>query len=189
MTDDVSSPAPDEASPPPTPPPGGPLPLRSSLLEEGVLAGLLGAAVVAVWFLVLDGARGQLFHTPTLLGSVLFLGTEPAEVTGTNGMIIFAYSGLHVVAFLMAGAALAWMVSQFERNPQFGFFLLLLFLLFESLLFSFEAAIFPRLVGELGTVAVAAANLFSAITMFAFLLGRHPGAIDRLRHALDEEDD
>lgn len=45
-----------------------------SLFEDGILTGMTGAAVVAVWFLILDTARGQMFLTPSLLGSVIFLG-------------------------------------------------------------------------------------------------------------------
>ncbi len=65
----------------------------------------------------------------------------------------------------------------FERNPQFGIIVLLLFVLFESTLFSFEAAIFPQLMGVMGTLAVAAGNLFAAVAMFWFLIRRHLSAL------------
>ena len=44
-------------------------PARESILREGICAGLIGAAVVAVWFLLLDLWRGQPFLTPGLLGA------------------------------------------------------------------------------------------------------------------------
>jgi hypothetical protein len=161
----------------------GPPPRRSGLdvLEDGVVAGILGAAVIAVWFVLIDAARGQLLHTPTLLGSVLFLGKSVEEVTSVNLPIVFAYTGLHGLGFLAAGTALSWMVGQFERNPQFGLVLLLLFLLFESILFGFEVTVFPVLVGALGTLAVASANLLAAVVMFWFLLRRRPGVLQQLR--------
>ncbi|MBF8254540.1 MAG: hypothetical protein HW373_1235 [Deltaproteobacteria bacterium] len=155
-----------------------------SVIEDGILTGVAGAAVVAAWFLILDTARGQMFFTPSLLGSVVFLGQSPDQVVSVNGFIIFAYTGLHGVLFLMAGLALAWMFGMFEHNPQFGIILLLLFLLFESILFSFAAAIFPNL---LGAVAVASGNLFAAIAMFWFLIRRHPAALTQLRLAWHEE--
>jgi len=158
-----------------------------AVLEDGVLAGIVGAAVVAVWFLILDAARDQIFFTPSLIGSVLFLGKTVNDVTQVNGLIVFAYTGLHGVLSLFAGVAVAFMVYEFEENPQFGILLLLLFLLFESILFSFEAAIFPTLMGAIGTLAVASANLFSAAAMFWFVLRRHPTAMSRLRQAWEEE--
>jgi hypothetical protein len=158
-----------------------------AVLEDGVLAGIVGAAVVAVWFLILDAARDQIFFTPSLIGSVLFLGKTVSDVTQVNGLIVFAYTGLHGILSLFAGVAVAFMVYEFEENPQFGILLLMLFLLFESILFSFEAAIFPGLVGAIGTLAVASANLFSAVAMFWFVLRRHPTALSRMREAWEDD--
>ena len=158
-----------------------------SVIEDGILTGVTGALVVAAWFFILDTARGQMFFTPSLLGSVVFLGQSPDQVISVNGFIVFAYTGLHGVLFLMAGLVLAGVVALFEHNPQFGIILLLLFLLFESILFSFAAAIFPNLMGTLGAVAVASGNLFAAIAMFWFLIRRHPTALTQLRLAWHEE--
>ncbi|NIO08630.1 MAG: hypothetical protein GTO40_11720 [Deltaproteobacteria bacterium] len=157
------------------------------VIEDGVLAGILGAVVVAVWFLILDTAQGRIFFTPSLLGSVLSQGQDPDQVTSINTLIVFAYTGLHGVVFLIAGIWIAWMFMQFEKNPQFGTILLLLFVLFEAVLFSFEAALFPQLVGNMGSVTVASANIFAAVAMFWFLLRRHPNAMLRLRDAWREE--
>lgn len=161
--------------------------LSISIFEDGVLTGIVGAAVVAMWFLVLDTARGQVLLTPSLLGSVVFLGQSPGQPVSINPFIVFAYTGLHGVLFLIAGTIIAWMFAIFEHNPQFGIIVLLLFLLFESILFSFAAAIFPGLLGAIGAVAVACGNLFAAIAMFWFLIRRHPGALTKLRLAWREE--
>src|SRR2546425_12202169 len=48
-----------------------------SVLREGVVAGLIGAVVVAVWFLVFDPARGRPFLTPGLLGVAVFRRSSP----------------------------------------------------------------------------------------------------------------
>jgi hypothetical protein len=158
----------------------------TSAIEDGILTGIVGAAVVAVWFLILDTARGQMFFTPSLLGSVIFLGHSPDQVVSINPYIIFAYTGLHGVLFLIAGLIIAHMFVLFEQNPQFGIVILLLFLLFESILFSAAAAIFPYLIGTIGAVAVACGNLFAAIAMFGFLVRRHPAAMTQLRLAWHE---
>lgn len=75
----------------------------------------------------------------------------------------------------------------FEHNPQFGIVILLLFLLFESILFSAAAAIFPNLIGTVSSVAVACGNLFAAVAMFGFLIRRHPAAMNQLRLAWHEQ--
>jgi hypothetical protein len=125
------------------------------------------------------GAGTDVIH-PVALGSVVFLGQSPDQII-VNGSIVFAIRAPRVL-FLMAGLVLAWMFGMFEHNPQFGIILLLLFVLFESILFSFAAAIFPNLMGAQGAVAVSSGNLFAAIAMFWFQIRRHPplGATPRL---------
>jgi len=155
------------------------------ILEDGVLAGLIGAGIVAVWFLVLDAIHGTLFYTPSLLGGVVFLGI-PIDQIKPDPILVFAYTGMHGLLFLVAGVTLAWMVLQFERNPQVGMVFLLLFVLFESIVFGLEVTVVPQLVGALGTWAVMIANLLSAIAMFWFLLRRRPEALARLKAAWND---
>jgi hypothetical protein len=157
-----------------------------SLVEDGVLAGAIGAAVVAVFFLLIDTLRGQPLHTPSLLGSVLFLRQAVEEVTSVSATMVFAYTGLHVLLFLMVGALIAWIVDQFERNPQFGLVLVLLFLLFQAVIFGFEVTLVPNLVGALGAGVVGIANVLSVGAMFWFLLRRHPEAMEQLRQSWNE---
>lgn len=161
--------------------------LTWQIVENGVLAGILGAAVVAVWFLLLDVVtRGQPLYTPSLLGSIAFGGMEPGEVSGLNGGAIFAYTGLHGVLFLLAGGLLAWMFTQFERNPQVGLVLLLMFVTFEAIVWGVGVSIIPALAGVVGAWAILVANIASAAAMFAFLLRRHPHAAERLLEAWRE---
>lgn len=47
---------------------------RSKVYEEGIVAGLIGAATIAIWFLILDTIQGRPLYTPTVLGIALFRG-------------------------------------------------------------------------------------------------------------------
>jgi len=159
---------------------------HAGMLQDGVLAGMIGAAIVALWFLVLDIARAKPFFTPSLLGSALLLGKNVEQTPDVNAIMVLAYTGVHGILFLIAGVLVSWMFHQIERNPQLGLVLLLIFLLFESILFGFEVTLVPHLVGALGAFAVGFANLLSASGMFWFLLRRHPEAMSRLRAAWHE---
>ena len=44
------------------------------VVREGMVAGLLGGAVVAVWFLLYDAVRLRPLHTPALLGAAVLQG-------------------------------------------------------------------------------------------------------------------
>ncbi len=156
------------------------------LVEEGVLCGVVGATVVAVFFLFIDSLQARPLWTPSLLGSVLFLGQNVTDVAGVSYTMVFAYTGLHVLLFLLAGVVLAWMIFQVERNPQFGLVLLLLFLLFQSIVFGFEVTLVPSLVGAIGAGVVIVANLLAAGAMFWYLLRRHPEAMRRVRQGWNE---
>jgi hypothetical protein len=149
--------------------------------EDGIITGIAGAAAVSVVFLLLDFAHGRPFLTPSLLGSVIFRGQLVAESSAPDPAMIFAYTGIHGIAFLVVGFLLAGLFRQFEQHPKLGLELLVLLLVFQGLLIGAEVTVFPTLVGELGTWAVAAANVASLIAMFAVLAYRHPGAIKALR--------
>ena len=61
---------------------------HASMLEDGILTGIVGAVVVAVWFLVLDFSRGQPFYTPSLLGSALLLGKSVDQIDSINFVMV-----------------------------------------------------------------------------------------------------
>src|SRR5262249_22736456 len=97
---------------------------------EGLLAGVAGAATIAVWFLLLDTVKGHPFHTPTVLGTALFrggAGLEAPETLPVDGEMVLSFTWVHVLAFLLIGLAAARLLAVAERNPSFGFGIVLLF--------------------------------------------------------------
>ena len=44
----------------------------SKFYVEGIIAGIIGAATIAIWVLILDTINGHPLYTPTLLGTALF---------------------------------------------------------------------------------------------------------------------
>ena len=52
------------------------------ILREGFIAGCIGAASVAVWFLIVDTINGQPLFTPAMLGSAVFWGAPSPDPTG-----------------------------------------------------------------------------------------------------------
>ena len=53
-----------------------------SVLGEGLLTGLVGGVIVAVWYLAYDFGRGQVGYTPNLLGQV-FVGRDTMPAVHT----------------------------------------------------------------------------------------------------------
>ena len=89
----------------------------SRYLREGVIAGLIGAALVAVWFLIYDAAIGRPFRTPSLLGAATFQGvTDPAAVP-TAASLVVQYTVLHGVVFALVGMLIAYLIVSAQREP------------------------------------------------------------------------
>ena len=66
--------------------------------QDGIVAGILAALAVALWFLVFDTIRGQPFYTPNLLGTALF-GRGAIELDGDGNLVAiysFVVSGYYV---------------------------------------------------------------------------------------------
>jgi hypothetical protein len=94
------------------------------VLWEGVVTGIVGAAVVAIWFFAIDAIRGEPLRTPKLLGIALLRQPDP-------GSAILAYTLLHGLAFIVFGILGAFLVAAAERQPVILFALIIVFTAFE----------------------------------------------------------
>jgi hypothetical protein len=153
------------------------------LLVRGLITGLIGAGAVALWFLVLDIARGRPFFTPAALGSLLFFGaSSPAEVR-VDVATIAGYTVVHLAAFAVVGIVLEWSAVRLERAPGMWLMALLTLIILEGLFIGTVGGLSGWVLGALGVWAIIIANLAAVAAMGAWLWLSHP----RLRRqALDE---
>lgn len=147
------------------------------LYQEGIVAGIIGAATVALWFLFLDTLGGRPLHTPTVLGTALF--RRGAELTGLATApvsldMVLMFTWVHGLVFAMLGGIASRLLAMAERNPSVGFGVLLLFVVFEFG-FTVGAMLFAEPVLKVLTwPAVLVANLLAAAAMGAYFRVRHP---------------
>jgi len=87
-----------------------------STVREGLIAGLLGAVLVATWYFVFDAAAGRPFHTPNVLGKVFFRGDLEPGVRQIVPGVVAGYTVLHVVMFAIVGTVLTLLVHLASRN-------------------------------------------------------------------------
>src|SRR5205809_8047993 len=122
---------------------------RRSVLREGVVAGLIGAVVVAVWFLFFDVARGRPFLTPGLIGGAVFRGTSTPvglEITVAN---VLGYTVIHGLAFIAFGVVAASLLALSEREPTLFVAFVILFAAFEVFVFGVVGALGRSILGAL----------------------------------------
>jgi len=148
----------------------------TALYQEGLVAGLVGAATVAVWFLILDSLSGRPLYTPTVLGTALFRrgGPTPLSEVLPNLEMVLMFTWVHGLVFVAIGGIVARLLALAERQPSVGFGILMLFVFFE---FGFiVAAMFfaEPILHALAWPAVLVANILAAAAMGGYFWLRHP---------------
>jgi hypothetical protein len=174
--------------------------MRNATVREGILAGVIGATSVVLWFLLVDVTAGRPLRTPAMLGRAAY------GVTGELGHLYFSlfghplagapdvpfvigYTGVHYFAFILAGLLVAVIVQWAETEPTVLAGALVFFVMFEvgfhGLLSAFRA--FPVL-GVLAWQNVAIGNLVAAIAMGTYMWRTHPALREELRYALESKE-
>ena len=152
---------------------------------EGLFTGIIGYAVVAVYFAVENVLSGRsAFHTAELLGAPLVAGVPPEQAAAAA---IFAYNGLHLLVFVVVGIVAAWIVTEMERHPALWY--LGFFALFTG--FAYDLVLLLMMVGpaaEPGWLSLLAANSLAALGMGAYLWSVHPGLWEEIGRGGDPEE-
>jgi len=146
----------------------------NSILRQGIIAGLIGAAVVAVWFLVVDSVAGRALFTPAALGSALLNGTGPPPGVEFSSVTILGYSLFHLAGFLLAGVVGSLLMTQAEKSPHLVFGIILLFVIVETFFIFMVAMLGSWLMEELAWWSVLVGNVLAALSMGGYLLKVHP---------------
>jgi hypothetical protein len=149
----------------------------SAVYTEGMLAGLIGAATIAVWFLILDTLNGRPFYTPTVLGTALFrggAGLEEPETLAVSFEMVLTFTWVHVLAFVVIGGAASHLIAAAERNANLGFGVLLLFVVFECGFFAACVLFAQPVLRALAWPEVLVGNLLAAGAMAVTFWRRHP---------------
>ena len=144
-----------------------------SVLREGIVAGLIGAAAVAVWFLIFDIARGRAFVTPSLLGSAVFHGADAPVDPGIQIGAILGYTIIHGLAFIAFGVIASTLMAVAEREPALFIAFVILFAAFEAAFFGVLGVLGQSVRGALVWWSVLVGNLLASIAMLWFLLRAH----------------
>lgn len=157
-------------------------PKASRILTQGLIAGWIGYLAVAILMLAADLLRGYpAFHTPALLGNLLFYGLEQPSSSRIWPGAIFAYNGLHLVLFLGLGVLMAWLADLSEHGPQFWYIALTLFLVVVFHMFAFAIGVTAKLGSAFSPWIALGAGVLAAVAMSIYLLTAHPALRKELR--------
>ena len=150
---------------------------KGQIIRDGAVAGVLGAATVAVWFLLFDFSRGSLFETPAVLAAVLFHG----GIARAHILPLAAeYTVVHFTAFIVFGLGSAILLEAAERNRSLLASLLILLAVFEGLFVALVMLLGPQLQGAVSWWSVLVGNLLATAVMVGYFFARHPRLGDHL---------
>ena len=140
----------------------------------GVQAGVIGASIVALFFLLIDLAADRPLATPNALGAALLLG-DPVDLSrALSAPLILGYTAAHgtvFIGFASVAATLLLGSPRLELGPPaifavgFGLFAALAAFFFALTLVTDLSAW-----GTLGAVRVAVANALAAVGITASLV-------------------
>jgi hypothetical protein len=153
---------------------------KSRYIREGIIAGMIGAAIVAVWFLIYDAAQGRLFRTPALLGAATFEGVKDPASVPVAAHLVLQYTVLHGVVFAMIGVLIAYLIVSAQREPSRLLMLFIALMCFEVFFLALVGWLAHPVLGGVAWWAILVANVLAAAGMLAYFFVGHRA----LGHAL-----
>lgn len=134
-------------------------------ITRGVIAGIIGATVMALWFLIVDASQGNPFRTPAFLAGAV-LGHEGVQMT--VGAITL-YTFIHYGAWVLVGVLVSWLLRAIDTAPTVLLGFVLGFLLFDIVFYTSVGVTGVDVVSELGWPEVLAGNLLAGVSFMGFL--------------------
>lgn len=141
-----------------------------STLVRGAIAGAIGAATLALFFLALDAIAGRPFHTPAFLAGVT-AGRAAVELSPS---LIAIYTLVHFALFIAVGILATWALERARIRPHFMLGAVLGFLLFDVVFYAGVVITGVNVVRALGWPGVLAGNVLAGMAMFAYLQATAP---------------
>ncbi len=156
------------------------------LVREGVIAGVLGAGVIAVWFFMVDLIAGAALFTPTTLGRGMLSIFGPVPASQSSLLLVTLYTLFHVAAFIVLGLVAAMIVNYANEEPSILLGFVVLFAAIEVGFYAFVGLLQQATpLGSLAWYNVMIGNVLAAAAMGTYLLRAHPVLREQFAHAID----
>jgi len=147
---------------------------RARIVIDGAVAGIVGAVVVALWFLIFDTIRGHPFETPALLAATILHGSHSVEVHHALILLSLEYSLIHFAAFIAFGIAGGLLLETCETESALLFSLAIFFAAFEVFFIAVVLFLGPDVMAELTWWGIIVGNLLATTAMLSYFFWRHP---------------
>jgi hypothetical protein len=138
---------------------------ETNILVHGAIGGLIAGGVVAIWFLILDLATAEPFHTPAILASAILAN----ESTVATFRVVATYTVLHFGVFALLGMATAWFIRAIGATPGLLFGAVFGLGVLDSVHYGALLVTGARVLTVLPVMHVLGANLLGGMAMMVYL--------------------
>ncbi len=143
------------------------------LIHDALFIAIIGGAVTALFFLVLDSFQGAPYHTAAVMGAALLEGTAIGEASLSLDVAAL-YSRFHIFAFALLGIVLSFAIHQVERRADHpGRAMAAMILVVVASIFALIASLMPGALSQVGILPVAMALALAALCVAAYLTHEH----------------
>lgn len=158
-------------------------PATQRILEQGVVAGVLGHITVAIVFAAANLAAGRsLLYTPALLGASFFYGlTDPTQLE-IRAAYVFAYNGTHLIVFLALGIIGSWLAAIADRGWQLWYLAAFFFMFVAFHIFGFIQLLALPLRESFSDLMLWVSGLAAMAVMATYFIASHPTLRAQLAH-------
>jgi hypothetical protein len=146
----------------------------ADVLFDAFFGGGFGGSAIALFFLLVDPARGEAFFTPSVMGTALFTSEPVSASTPVDLQMIAFYSLVHFLVFGALGASMSLLTRQspyVDRHP-----LAIAGAVFAVLTAGLVVAdllVLHGVITAIGIVPILAANAITGLTMAVFFRWSH----------------
>lgn len=148
-------------------------PRDAAMRREGIITGLLGGAVVATFYLIIDIFRHQPLITPSVLGQGFILHV-PVTPEAVDIGAVAAYTVFHFGAFVAFGLLLAALVRSSETSSLARYAVLQVLVAFVVFFYGLLWVGSEVVRGMFSFIGVLAANALAGVVMVTWLWRHHP---------------
>jgi len=148
------------------------VPPKVKVYLDGVIAGIIGALIVAIMFLFLDAITRLPLYTPTLLGEGLFVGGHDLAATDSAQVslqLAVMYTWVHFLVFIVLGVIAAQFLLLIKNDFALGSSILLLFVILEIGFIATWFVLDRGVLDKLSWTMVVVGNSLAAIGMATYL--------------------
>lgn len=145
---------------------------EQSAIREGVVTGLIGAAVVALFYLGIDLIRGVPGLTPSVLGEVFVLRQPSAVTTEVNRGAAMLFTVVHVLLFVFYGLALSALARRGETSSVARYAIVALVVAYVPFFLGVLAIADETTRGLFPAWSVLTANVLAAVAMVYYIWSR-----------------